>query len=102
MKAGNPGLFAFMRPFWPICNHFYLFSSSWSAECRRRRLGSNIIAGDFYIVGEDKRDNFTSFTQAQIEQYTKQFWLPELFLPGGYHRSNLCLHPYVLMENYGD
>ena len=47
-----------------------------------RRLGSNIIVGDFYIVGEDKRDNFTSFTQAQIEQYTKQFWLPELFLPG--------------------
>lgn len=32
-----------------------------------RRLGSDIIAGVFYVVGEDKRGNFTSLTQAQME-----------------------------------
>ena len=47
-----------------------------------RRLGGDIIAGVFYVVGEDKRGNFTSLTQAQMEYYTKRFWLPELFLPG--------------------
>ena len=47
-----------------------------------RRLGSDIIVGVFYVVGEDKRGNFTSLTQAQMEYYTKRFWLPELFLPG--------------------
>ena len=47
-----------------------------------RRLGSDIIAGVFYVAGEDKRGNFTSLTQAQMEYYTKRFWLPELFLPG--------------------
>ena len=46
-----------------------------------RRLGSDIIAGVFYVAGEDKRANFTSLTQAQMEYYTKRFWLPELFLP---------------------
>ena len=47
-----------------------------------RRLGRDIIAGVFYVVGEDKRGNFTSLTQAQMEHYTKRFWPPELFLLG--------------------
>ena len=42
-----------------------------------RRLGSDIIAGVFYVVGEDKRGNFVSLTEAQMEYYTKRFWEPE-------------------------
>ena len=44
-----------------------------------RRLGSDIIAGVFYVVGEDQRGNFTSLTQAQMEHYSKRFWKPERF-----------------------
>ena len=47
-----------------------------------RRLGGDILAGVFYVVGEDKRGNFTSLTQAQMEHYTKRFWQPERFSPG--------------------
>lgn len=47
-----------------------------------RRLGGDIIAGGFYVVGEDKCGNFVSLTEAQIEQYSKRFWAPEVFLEG--------------------
>ena len=45
-----------------------------------RRLGSDILAGVFYVVGEDKCGNFVSLTEKQIEQYCKRFWTPEVFL----------------------
>lgn len=45
-----------------------------------RRLGGDIIAGVFYVVGEDKCGNFVSLTEAQIQHYTKRFWAPEVFL----------------------
>ena len=44
-----------------------------------RRLGSDIIAGVFYVVGEDKCGNFVSLTEAQMNYYTKRFWRPEVF-----------------------
>ena len=47
-----------------------------------RRLGGDILAGVFYVVGEDKYGNFVSLTETQREHYSKHFWLPELFLPG--------------------
>jgi hypothetical protein len=47
-----------------------------------RRLCGDIIAGVFYVVGEDNRGNFVSLTETQIEQYTKRFWTPEVFLDG--------------------
>lgn len=47
-----------------------------------RRLGGDIIAGVFYVVGEDKYGNFVSLTEAQLEYYTKRFWAPEVFLEG--------------------
>lgn len=47
-----------------------------------RRLGGDIIAGVFYVVGEDKCGNFVSLTEAQMEQYSKRFWEPERFSPG--------------------
>ena len=45
-----------------------------------RRLGRDIIAGVFYVAGEDKCGNFVSLTEAQIEHYTKRCWAPEVFL----------------------
>ena len=48
-----------------------------------RRLGSDIIAGVFYVVGEDKRGNFVSLTEAQMEYYTKRLWEPEQISPDG-------------------
>lgn len=48
-----------------------------------RRLGSDIIAGVFYVVGEDKCGNFVSLTEAQLEYYTKRFWEPERISPDG-------------------
>ena len=47
-----------------------------------RRLGGDILAGVFYVVGEDKCGDFVSLTEAQIERYTKHFWEPERFSPG--------------------
>ena len=47
-----------------------------------RRLGGDIIAGVFYVVGEDKCGNFVSLTKAQMEQYSKRFWEPEQFSVG--------------------
>ena len=47
-----------------------------------RRLGGDILAGVFYVVGEDKKGNFASLTEAQMEHYSKRFWEPEQFLPG--------------------
>ena len=48
-----------------------------------RRLGSDIIAGVFYVVGEDKCGNFVSLTEAQMQYYTKRFWEPEQISPDG-------------------
>lgn len=47
-----------------------------------RRLGGDILAGVFYVVGEDKCGDFVSLTEKQIEQYRKRFWAPEVFLAG--------------------
>ena len=47
-----------------------------------RRLGGDIIAGVFYVAGEDKYGNFVSLTETQFEYYTKRFWAPEVFLEG--------------------
>lgn len=47
-----------------------------------RRLGSDILAGVFYVVGEDKCGNFVSLTDAQMEHYNKRFWEPEQFSQG--------------------
>lgn len=47
-----------------------------------RRLGGDIIAGVFYVVGEDKCGNFVSLTEAQMERYSKRFWEPEQFSMG--------------------
>ena len=47
-----------------------------------RRFSGDILAGVFYVVGEDKCGNFVSLTEAQMERYAKHFWEPEQFSPG--------------------
>lgn len=44
-----------------------------------RRLGNDIIAGVFYVVGEDGRGNLTSLCDVEMEKYRKLFWEPEKF-----------------------
>lgn len=44
-----------------------------------RRVGNDIIAGVFYVVGEDGRGNLVSLPDDEIEKYRKLFWEPECF-----------------------
>ena len=44
-----------------------------------RRLGNDIIAGVFYVVGEDGRGNLASLSDADMAKYSKLFWEPEYF-----------------------
>ena len=44
-----------------------------------RRVGNDIIAGVFYVVGEDGRGNLISLPDDDMEKYRKHFWEPELF-----------------------
>lgn len=45
-----------------------------------RRLGNDLIAGVFYIVGEDGQGNLTSLPDDVMSKYSKQFWKPEYLL----------------------
>ena len=42
-----------------------------------RRLGNDIIAGVFYVVGTDDEGNICSLTVEQIKQYGNMFFVPE-------------------------
>lgn len=44
-----------------------------------RRVGNDIIAGVFYVVGEDGWGNLVSLPDGEMEKYRKQFGEPELF-----------------------
>jgi len=44
-----------------------------------RRFGDDILAGVFYVVGEDGCGNLTSLRDAEMEKYRQLFWEPELF-----------------------
>ena len=46
-----------------------------------RRLGTDIITGVFYVVGENGRGNLISLTGKQMEKYRRRFWDPEYFTP---------------------
>lgn len=45
-----------------------------------RRVGSDIIAGPFFIAGDDGEE-FQSLAKEKLEQYEKQFAMPETFTP---------------------
>lgn len=44
-----------------------------------RRVGNDIIAGVFYVIGEDGRGGLVSLPDDEIEKYRKLFWEPEFF-----------------------
>ena len=44
-----------------------------------RRLGSDIIAGVFYIMSEGEDGDLVSLTEEKIKYYTEKFWEPEVF-----------------------
>ena len=44
-----------------------------------RRLGSDIIAGVFYIMSEGEDGDLVSLTKEKIKYYTEKFWEPEVF-----------------------
>ena len=44
-----------------------------------RRVGSDIIAGVFYIMSEGEDGDLLSITEEKIKYYTEKFWEPEVF-----------------------
>lgn len=44
-----------------------------------RRVGSDIIAGVFYIMSEGEDGDLVSLTEEKIKYYTEKFWEPEVF-----------------------
>ena len=42
-----------------------------------RRVGRDVIAGVFYVIGSDKHGNLISLTEQQLETYKARFWEPE-------------------------
>lgn len=47
-----------------------------------RRVGNDIIAGTFFLVGDQGDGDFCSLTQEQLDRLTHQFAQPETFQPG--------------------
>ena len=46
-----------------------------------RWIGHDIIAGVFYVIGQDENRNFTSLSDEQISYYKKRFESAEYFIP---------------------
>lgn len=46
-----------------------------------RWIGYDVIAGVFYVVGQDRNGNFTSLSEEQIQHYQKRFEYAEFFIP---------------------
>ena len=44
-----------------------------------RRVGSDIIAGVFYIMSEGEDGELLPLTEEKIQHYTQRFWEPEVF-----------------------
>lgn len=44
-----------------------------------RRVGSDIIAGVFYIMSEREDGELVSLSEEKIKYYTEKFWEPEVF-----------------------
>lgn len=44
-----------------------------------RRLGSDIITGVFYVIGEDGCGNLVSLPEIEMAKYSSLFWEPDVF-----------------------
>ncbi len=55
-----------------------------------RRIGNDIIAGVFYVVGENNEGELISLTDQQLEFYTKRFFFPEY-----YTKDDIVNHVFI-------
>ena len=55
-----------------------------------RRIGNDIIAGVFYVVGENDEGELISLTEQQLEFYEKRFFFPEY-----YTKEDVAKHIFV-------
>jgi hypothetical protein len=65
-----------------ICNE----EGKFNGLAPNRRFGDDILCGTFYIVGENKRGEFTSLPPEYVAKYCQLFWMyedidPEEILP---------------------
>ena len=44
-----------------------------------RRIGSDIIVGDFFVCGSDEEGNLISLSEKELDTYTKIFYEPQKF-----------------------
>lgn len=44
-----------------------------------RRIGSDIIVGDFFVCGSDEEGNLTSLSEEELDKYTNFFYEPQEF-----------------------
>ncbi len=55
-----------------------------------RRIGNDIIAGVFYVVGENDEGELISLTDQQLEFYEKRFFFPEY-----YTKDDIASHAFI-------
>ncbi|MBE6984602.1 MAG: DUF3846 domain-containing protein [Ruminococcaceae bacterium] len=55
-----------------------------------RRIGNDIIAGVFYVVGENDEGELISLTDQQLEFYEKRFFFPEY-----YTKEDIANHVFI-------
>ena len=46
-----------------------------------RRIGNDIIAGVFYVIGENGRGELCSLDKATMDKYMERFWAIEYYTP---------------------
>lgn len=46
-----------------------------------RRIGSDVIAGVFYVIGENGRGELCSLSKETMEKYMERFWAIEYYTP---------------------
>ena len=55
-----------------------------------RRIGNDIIAGVFYVIGENDEGELISLTDQQLEFYEKRFFFPEY-----YTKEDVANHVFI-------
>lgn len=61
-----------------------------------RKVGSDIIAGTFFIVGDDGSEKFVSLTDEQVDQYMKQFYEIE-----EHSQTEMLVDDYAILSSLG-
>jgi len=61
-----------------------------------RRLGDDIIAGTFYVCGNDAEGNLTSLNDADMKKYEELFYEPEQFTQEEFEKT--CIIKAFFLE----